>query len=169
MDGAINPYLRALKQVCSLEKQYPFEGKYGRPKPVLLSRVMSHLNFTGVYSCLTGEANINVDAPQMGIPSTTMHEMAHQRGIAREDEANYVAYIACMAHPDIDFKYSGSSMALQYCMNALYAEDPDRYFNLIEYYSNEYRRDIESRSAYWQQFQGETQNRQQNKRYLLKT
>jgi hypothetical protein len=118
---------------------------------------MSHLNFTGVYSCLTGEANINVDAPQMGIPSTTMHEMAHQRGIAREDEANYVAYIACMAHPDIDFKYSGSSMALQYCMNALYAEDPDRYFNLIEYYSNEYRRDIESRSAYWQQFQGETQ------------
>lgn len=42
-------------------------------------------------------------------------------------------------------------------MNALYAEDPDRYFNLIEYYSNEYRRDIESRSAYWQQFQGETQ------------
>ncbi|NLO93439.1 MAG: DUF3810 domain-containing protein [Clostridiaceae bacterium] len=159
MDGGYKSiFARAQAGFVTLEKQYPFlEGKYGRPKPVLLSRVMSHLNFTGVYSCLTGEANINVDAPQMGIPSTTMHEMAHQRGIAREDEANYVAYIACMAHPDIDFKYSGSSMALQYCMNALYAEDPDRYFNLIEYYSNEYRRDIESRSAYWQQFQGETQ------------
>lgn len=159
VDGGHQSILeRAQAGYTALAKQYPFmEGQYGKPKPVLFSRIMSQFNFTGVYSCLTGEANINVDAPQMGIASTTMHEMAHQRGFAKEDEANYIAYIACMAHPDVDFQYSGSLMALQYSMNALYAEDSDRYFNLIEYYSDSYRRDLESQSAYWQQFQGRTQ------------
>lgn len=149
---------RAQEGYTVLEEKFPFlKGRYGRAKPLLFSSLMSHLNFTGIYSCLTGEANINIDAPQMSLAATTMHEMAHQRGFAREDEANYIAYLACMAHSDVNFKYSGSSMALQYCMNALYAEDPDKYFKLVESYSHAYSRDLMDRQAYWQQFQGKTQ------------
>ncbi len=140
-----------------VEKRYPFlGGKYGPPKPVLLSRLMSHTNIIGLYSCLTGEANIDTDIPPMAWASTTLHEMAHQRGYAREDEANYIAYIACMAHPDVDFKYSGSVMALQYSMNALYGADPDRYFALTNNYSSGYLRDLQNEQAYWKQFQGIT-------------
>jgi hypothetical protein len=61
-----------------------------------------------------------------------------------------------MAHPDIDFKYSGSVMALQYSMNALYAESPDRYFDVASNYSPGYRRDLEAEVKYWKQFQGIT-------------
>lgn len=148
---------RAQQGYIALEQIYPFlEGSYGRPKPVLLSRLMSHTNIIGIYSCLTGEANVDVDIPLMDIASTALHEMAHQRGFAREDEANFLAYAACTAHPDVDFKYSGSALALQFSMNALYAEDSDRYFNLIKEYSEGYQRDLENRYAYWEQFQGIT-------------
>ncbi|MGI6085775.1 MAG: DUF3810 domain-containing protein [Acetivibrionales bacterium] len=141
----------------ALFQKYPFlEGKYGPPKPVLLSKLMSHSNIIGIYSCLTGEANIDIDIPDAELASTTMHEIAHQRGFAREDEANYIAYIACMAHPDVDFRYSGSVMALQYSMNALYAESPDRYFDVAGNYSEGYLRDLEAMRAYWRQFQGIT-------------
>lgn len=148
---------RAQAGYDAIEDKYPFlKGKYGRPKPVLLSRLMSHSNIIGIYSCLSGEANVDVDIPIMGIASTTLHEMAHQRGFAREDEANYISFIACMAHPDVDFKYSGSVMALQYSMNALYSESPDRYFSVVKNFSDGYLRDLEQERIYWKQFQGIT-------------
>ncbi len=149
---------RAQAGYDAIEEKYTFlGGKYGQPKPVLLSRLMSHSNIIGLYSCLSGEANIDVDIPISGIASTTLHEMAHQRGFAREDEANYISFIACMAHPDVDFKYSGSVMALQYSMNALYSESPDRYFAIAKNYSPGYQRDLQAERIYWKQFEGLTQ------------
>ena len=68
---------------------------YSRVKPVLLSEPMTYTHITGVYTFFTGEANINVHFPDYTIPYTAAHELAHQRGIAREDEANFVAYLVC--------------------------------------------------------------------------
>lgn len=148
---------RAQMGFDAIDEKYPFlGGKYGQPKPVLLSRLMSYSNIIGIYSCLSGEANIDIDIPIAGIASTTLHEMAHQRGFAREDEANYISFIACMAHPDVDFKYSGSVMALQYSMGALYSENPDRYFAVAKNYSPGYQRDLQSERVYWKQFEGLT-------------
>lgn len=148
---------RAANGYEAIEHKYPFlGGEYGPPKPVLLSKLMSHTNIIGVYSCLTGEANIDIDIPYFDLASTAMHEMAHQRGFAREDEANYIAYTACMAHPDVDFKYSGSVMALQYSMNALYTESTERYFAIADNFSPGYLRDLEADRVYWKQFQGIT-------------
>lgn len=136
-------------------EEYPFlKGRYGKPKKVLFSRIMSHTNIIGVYCALTGEANIDTDIPDMEIPSTVMHEMAHQRGFAREDEANYIAWLACMYHPDADFRYSGSAMALQYAMNALYKADPEKYFELARTYGLGYYNDLKNQQDYWKQFQG---------------
>ncbi|MBO7739774.1 MAG: DUF3810 family protein, partial [Oscillospiraceae bacterium] len=43
---------------------YPFLGQeYVKPKGMIASRVMSILNYTGIYFPLSGEANINVDQP----------------------------------------------------------------------------------------------------------
>jgi len=60
----------------------------------------------------TGEANVNISMPHTSIPFTACHEMAHQIGFAREDEANFIAYIACKNHPSPDFQYSGILSAL---------------------------------------------------------
>ena len=67
------------------------EIKSVKAKPLLCSRLQSILGFTGVYFPFTGEANVNVDAPACLVPATIAHEMSHQRMVASELEANFVA------------------------------------------------------------------------------
>lgn len=99
----------------------------GRPKPVLLSEGLSYLHITGVYSFFTGEANININFPDYTIPYTAAHEMAHQRGIAREDEANMVAFLVCIGSEDPYIRYSGYLNMYEYVSNALYKADAARF------------------------------------------
>ena len=100
-------------------------------KPVLISEVMSHMHITGVYSFFTGEANLNVNFPDYTLPYTAAHEMAHQRGIAREDEANFMAFLVCTASDDPYIRYSGYLNAYEYVASALYRASPDLYYKAV--------------------------------------
>ena len=93
------------------------------PKPLLTSTVFSWLGITGIYSPFTGEPNVNMTVPDPELPFAASHEVAHQHGFAREDEANYLGYVACRLHPDADFRYSGRLAASVYAMNALAPRD----------------------------------------------
>ena len=66
------------------------------PKKAFYSRLMSAFNYTGFYFPYTGEATLNTDPPDNLLPATIAHEMAHQRGVASEQEANFVAVLACV-------------------------------------------------------------------------
>lgn len=131
-------------------------GIYGKPKPVLASELMLYTGITGVYFPFTAEANVNVAIPDLLLPATTLHEMAHQRGIAPEDEANFVAYITALAHPDKDFNYSGTVLALIHSMNALYGKDAEVAMTLRQTYSDGLSRDMIHYSAFWRQYEGKT-------------
>ena len=142
----------------NLSKEYlTLSGKYGKPKNVLLSEKMCYTGITGVYFPFTGEANVNVATTDFMLPATVLHEMAHQRGIAREDEANFVAYLACTSHPDDRFKYSGSLLALINSMNALRKTDYEKYKELRQDYSEGVLRDLKYLSDFWQQYEGKTE------------
>ena len=104
-----------------------------RVKPVFLSEGMSYLHITGVYSFFTGEANINTAFPDFTVPYTAAHELAHQRGIAREDEANFIAFLVCLDSADPYAQYSGYLNMFQYVGTAIYRLDPNEYRTL--YYS----------------------------------
>lgn len=134
---------------------YPvLAGTYSPPKGVWVSPLWSYTGIGGVYFPFTGEANVNVAVPESSIPASAAHEMAHQRGFAREDEANYIAYLVDNLHPDADFRYSGTLSALVSAMNALYAQDPARYQELAARYSPGVRRDLEQLDAYWNAHEG---------------
>jgi len=96
-------------------------------KPVAMSVPMSYTHITGVYTYFTGEANINVDFPDYTIPFTAAHEMAHQRGIAREDEANFVAFLVCIASDDPYIRYSGYLNMYEYLASPLKSADSIAY------------------------------------------
>ncbi|HOQ00872.1 MAG TPA: DUF3810 domain-containing protein [Acetivibrio clariflavus] len=150
---------RAYKGYESAARIYPeLGGNFSRPKGVFLSEIMSYLGLEGIYSIYTGEANVNISMPDSTFPFTTCHEMAHQRGFAREDEANYIAYIVCKNHPDIDFQYSGVLSALIYAGNALYRTDPDKYSKLRSKYSEGMTRDLEAINSYWQNYETPVQD-----------
>ncbi len=148
-------FLRANQGYMAAAKKYSFlDGKFGRPKGVFFSKGLSYLGISGIYFPFTGEANVNVDIPSFMLPSIASHEMAHQRGFAREDEANYIAYLTCNMHPDIDFQYSGNLLALIHSMNKLYKYDKESYRNLIAKYDNGVKRDLNHLSSYWDSFEG---------------
>lgn len=105
-------------------------GSYGKAKPFMVSPLLNHTGITGMYSPFTGEPNVNIAILPMNIPATTCHEMAHQRGYTFEDECNFIAYLTCTMHPDLDFQYSGYIMAIAYTSNALAKADPERLHEL---------------------------------------
>lgn len=154
-NGYKDVFNRAYKGFENASKLYPeLNGKYGPPKGVILSRLMSYTGITGVYFPFTGEANVNISIPDSDIPATACHEMAHQRGFAREDEANYIAYLTCKMNTDIDFQYSGTLLALIESTNALYLQDETAYKELRSKYSDGLNRDLQASYNYWRQFEG---------------
>ncbi|MDP4090016.1 MAG: DUF3810 domain-containing protein [Bacillota bacterium] len=140
----------------SASKLYPeLGGKYGRPKPVLLSEQMCYTGITGIYMPYTGEPNVNIKIRDYMLPCTAAHEMAHQRGFAREDEANYIAYVTCTAHPDPDFQYSGVMLAVIHSMNALADVNIDDCRELVKKYSEGVRADLKDDNAFWARYEGQ--------------
>ena len=72
----------------------------------------------------------------------------------REDEANYIAYRACMASDSLDLQYSGVMLALIHTGNALYGKDAEKYYAVYrEHYSEAVSRDLIANNEYWDQFE----------------
>ena len=138
---------RLLSSYENLSSEYDFlQSMSSRIKAVSLSDAMSYTHITGVYTYMTGEANLNVAFPDYTLPFTAAHELAHQRGIAREDEANFVAFLVCVASDDAYIRYSGYFNMLEYVSSALYRADPARYEQLVAAYGSWVRQEI---VAYW--------------------
>ena len=129
-------------------------GNYSNAKYVMSSKLMCYTGITGIYFPFTGEANVNVAIPDIYIPSTTLHEMAHQRAYASEDEANFIAYLASINHPDIDFKYSGYILALNHTANALYSADYNAYVALSKNISEDVLFDLRNNREFWKRYEG---------------
>lgn len=143
-------------------------GRYGSAKPILASELLNYTGITGIYSPFTGEPNVNISVPLVTLPSTTCHEMAHQRGYGFENECNFIAYITCMSHPDLDFQYSGLIMGLSYTSNALAQADRESLIRINASMDEKVFNDLQSINEFWDQYEGEVQEvaEQVNNTYL---
>ena len=100
-----------------------FGGDYTPVKKLGWAGIYSALGKTGVTVPLTGEAAVNPNIPDQGIPFAMAHEMAHWLCIAREDDANFSAFLACAENADTEYQYSGYFMAYRFCITALESVD----------------------------------------------
>ncbi|WRS26253.1 DUF3810 domain-containing protein [Oscillospiraceae bacterium MB08-C2-2] len=136
-------------------QSYPILGGWApRVKPVRWSQGMSYLNITGVFTPFTFEANVNTHVPSYTLPATMAHELAHYKGFMREEEANFIGYLACVQSGRPDFAYSGVMLALSHSGNQLYSSDKDAYWQVMEPLSPLVRQDMEASAAYWRQYEG---------------
>ena len=132
-----------------------FSGTVYPAKGVKASVAMSYGGIAGIYIPYFAEANVNINQPALLIASSAAHETAHYLGVAREDEANFVSYLACTYSLDASVRYSGTMLALINCANQLYASDAELYRRLVsEYYSEGMLRDLRDYNAYWDSFEG---------------
>jgi hypothetical protein len=164
--GALIHAEEALRTVSS---RYAFvSGPYAPAKAVTLSIGLSYLGISGIFVPFTAEANVNVTLPEFDVPFTACHELAHQGGIAPEDEANYVAYVACRLDGDAEFRYSGALGAGLYALHALGQVDRQRSAREEARWSVAVRRDLTALAEWNALYRGPAQkaSRAVNDAYL---
>lgn len=88
------------------------------------------------------------------IPFTTCHELSHLRGFMQEEEANFIAFLACIQSDRTDFRYSGYLSGWVYCMNALYRTDHEAWQEVRLLLAEEAEPDLEANSAFWDAYEG---------------
>ena len=144
----------AFDAVASAYNKYGVSNELFRAKPpkvksLMLSSLFSKLKILGIYSCYTAEPNVNRDQPDIYICYTAAHETAHYYGWAKEDEANFLAYVIGSQADDPLVAYSCTMSALTDCAKALAAADKDAYAALRATYSEGMNRDLKSYSEYY--------------------
>ncbi|MCD8327012.1 MAG: DUF3810 domain-containing protein [Lachnospiraceae bacterium] len=145
----------AAQAMESLGDTYPLlSGSYPTPKPVTFSRILSLLSLTGVYSPLTIEANYNREMTAYNIPYSMCHELSHLRGFMQEQEANFIAFLACTGSENADFCYSGYMLAWIQCTNALYDASRADWSEVRTLLPEEAQLDLTVNSAFWNTHEG---------------
>ena len=145
----------AVKAMQAAAEEYPeLAGYYPEPKELLASRLLSYQQLQGIYSPFTVEANYNGDMPDQDKPSTICHELSHLKGFMREDEANFIVYLACRASDSAAFRYSGALLAWIYSGNALAEQDSERFLEIRSTLCEQVLRDLETHNAYWNSYDG---------------
>ncbi|MCL2616985.1 MAG: DUF3810 domain-containing protein [Defluviitaleaceae bacterium] len=150
-------YEHARQSMRDLNALYGGLGySFPRAKAPMMSRLLlSNMNISGFFSPWTMEANYNGDIPGQSIPFVINHELAHVAGHMREDEANFIAYLASRNSSNADFKYSATYTALVYTLNAMRrAVNAERYAELFGLLPDQIVRDFAFARRYWQAFEG---------------
>ena len=154
-DGARGALTRTAPGVAALMKRYPWlPGSDIRPKAPWTSPLLAHLGIGGFYSPLVAEPHVNTEMSPSEVPFSAAHEVAHQLGFAREDEANYLGYLVCRLHPDADFRYSGVFVASRHVQRALGLVDRAEARTLDARRSPAVKRDIAALAAWVARYRG---------------
>lgn len=127
---------------------------YGPPKPLLSSPLLNWLQLSGFYFPWTGEANYNRDVPAPVLPHVMAHEMAHQRGLAREDEANFAGFLMAASAPHDWPRYAAYLFAQGQLLGTLARADRDGAVALARRRFPGVRRDLEAVREHWAQYEG---------------
>lgn len=110
-------------------------------KPSLYSSIISFTGIQGYYNPFTAEAQYNPELPSTYLPFTLAHEHAHQNGFAREQEANFIAFLTGKNSGDADLRYSTYYYVLKSLLNALAESDPEFVKEVLRNYSPGMKRD----------------------------
>ncbi len=135
-DGAIRSY-----EILAAE-----DPRFAYPSPSvkasMFSLVGSYLGFSGYYNPFSGEAQVNTMVPSFALPYTTCHEIGHQLGYAKENEANFAGYLSARSSDDPAFRYSVYFDLYLYGARELYARDSSKLKPLREQIRPAIRKDF---------------------------
>ncbi len=157
-DGKASVLSKIPAAYVTLGTVYPrFSRNIPPPKPVCASELLSRAGIAGIFIPFTEEANVNMCEPALLLASSAAHESAHLMGVAREDEANFIGYLACLSSKDPEIAYSGIMLALIHSGNALNDISPSAYSQLHALYSDQVKTDLTAYNAYRERYKGETE------------
>jgi hypothetical protein len=98
--GAIICYRQAAERFPFLHYEMP------SIKKTMYSGMAQYMGFTGYYNPFSGEAQLRTHMPEVMKPFILCHEIGHQVGYAKENEASFAGYLAASSSGDPYFRYS---------------------------------------------------------------
>ena len=102
-----NLFNEGLAAYQNAEKQFGFLSyKHPSIKASLYTPLGHLFGFTGYYNPFSAEAQIKTTIPVFLKPFVLCHEIGHQLGYAKENEANFVGFIASKNSDNPEFRYS---------------------------------------------------------------
>ena len=134
-----------------LEYKVLRDGFVSRPKGLVFP-LLPWLNVAGIFVPYTGEPNVAMGQPDPSRLFSACHEMAHQLGWAREEEANFVGYAVCRRHPDADYRYAAAQGALRYALGTLQWIDPDAAASVSTTIGKGMERDWYASRRFWERY-----------------
>jgi hypothetical protein len=107
-----------------VKDRYPFLS-YEVPsvKASFFSNIGHYFGFTGYYNPFSGEAQLKTTVPFFLKPFVVNHEIAHQLGYGKENEANFVAFLAGREARNTEVRYSIYFEMYQYAFSDLSRKD----------------------------------------------
>lgn len=152
---AVNEQEIAVKVMKDIGNIYSeLQGYYPQPKGLLNHWILSVQKLSGVYSPFTIEANYNTGMVDYNIPFTACHELSHLRGFMQEEEANFIAFLACIQSEVPDFQYSGYLLGWINSMNLLYKIDYEAWEEIRSMLTESVDIDLKANSEFWDQYDG---------------
>ncbi|MBO5265756.1 MAG: DUF3810 domain-containing protein [Ruminiclostridium sp.] len=138
-----------------LSEDFPvMNAYYPKAKPVaVLSPLWCYTKIVGIFVPFTMEANFNTcDTPE-SIGHNICHELSHLTGFMREDEANFVSYIACRESDNAYLRFSGYQAAMNHLLNAYYPEvEYEEYLRVYSIISPVVVKHNVNSNEYWSKF-----------------
>jgi hypothetical protein len=117
-------FASAYKAYQAAEGEFPFlQYKHQSVKPSLFSYLGNYLGFQGYYNPFSGEGQVNTTVPRFMEPFVTTHEIAHQLGYAKENEANFAGFLACRSFENNAFRYSAYYDMYNYAIVEIFSRD----------------------------------------------
>lgn len=103
-------------------------GYYPSPKEIYYSDIMTQQYLTGIYFPFSMEANYNKLMYISNMPSTICHELSHLKGYIRENEANFLSFVACIESDNEFIQYSGYLSVFYYLLDDIetYATEEEK-------------------------------------------
>jgi len=124
-------------------------------KPVLFSWLISKIGIEGYYCPPSGEANVNMRIPAAGLPFVTSHEISHQLGVAREDEANLIGYLVSINSTDPNFQYAGYYEILRSVLFEIRIKSPEDFALLYKKINSGTVADFKQEREFWSKYNGD--------------
>ena len=103
---SLNDIAKEVKKAYEIVTDSYFASHNGAVKPMLSSFIYREFQITGVTFSPLAEANIDTLIPTGDLPFTVAHELAHTKGVMREDDANILAFYVCLNSDNTYLRFS---------------------------------------------------------------
>lgn len=113
------------------EKNGFYQSRGFAAKSFVTSPLMTYTHLSGVYGFFTGEANVNTNYPHFIVTATTAHETCHSRGIAPENECNFLAAVILLESDDAYLRYCAAAFIMDDLVSVCQKLDRERTVEIL--------------------------------------